>query len=117
MTNPSRVFIFSLFVGWMSCLAVGCAATTSTVATPEPAAAPKAAERPNIVMILLDDAGYSDLGVFGSEIETPSIGEINDLAAKYPERLEELARRWEAYAEANGVVEPNTPTLYARPPH
>ena len=76
MTNPSRVLIFSLFVGWMSCLAVGCAATTSTVATPEPAAAPKAAERPNIVMILLDDAGYSDLGVFGSEIETPSIDQL-----------------------------------------
>ena len=35
-----------------------------------------AAEQPNIVIILLDDAGYSDLGVFGSEIETPNIDKI-----------------------------------------
>jgi arylsulfatase len=35
-----------------------------------------AAQRPNIVMILLDDAGYSDLGVYGSEIETPQIDQL-----------------------------------------
>lgn len=27
-------------------------------------------ERPNIVMILADDMGYSDIGCYGSEIET-----------------------------------------------
>ena len=30
-------------------------------------------ERPNIVMILADDMGYSDIGCYGSEIETPHI--------------------------------------------
>jgi arylsulfatase len=35
-----------------------------------------AAQRPNIVMIVLDDAGYSDLGVYGSEIETPQIDHL-----------------------------------------
>lgn len=34
------------------------------------------AQRPNIVMIVLDDAGYSDLGVYGSEIETPQIDHL-----------------------------------------
>jgi arylsulfatase A-like enzyme len=31
------------------------------------------AERPNIVVILADDLGFSDIGVFGAEIETPSL--------------------------------------------
>ena len=30
-----------------------------------------AADRPNIVVVLSDDMGYSDLGCYGSEIETP----------------------------------------------
>ncbi len=33
----------------------------------------KAADRPNIVVIMADDMGYSDIGCFGSEIETPNI--------------------------------------------
>lgn len=34
-------------------------------------------KKPNIVMIVLDDAGYSDLGPFGSEINTPSIDALS----------------------------------------
>jgi arylsulfatase A-like enzyme len=30
-------------------------------------------QRPNIVVIVLDDVGYSDIGAFGSEIRTPNI--------------------------------------------
>lgn len=32
-----------------------------------------AAQRPNMVLIVLDDAAYSDLGVHGGEIDTPHI--------------------------------------------
>src|SRR3569832_343061 len=32
-----------------------------------------AAERPNILLILADDLGFSDIGCFGSEIQTPNI--------------------------------------------
>jgi len=30
-------------------------------------------QKPNIILIVLDDAAYSDLGVYGGEIETPNI--------------------------------------------
>ncbi len=32
--------------------------------------------RPNIVLIMSDDAGYSDIGCFGSEINTPNIDKL-----------------------------------------
>ena len=34
---------------------------------------PAPAQRPNIILIVLDDVGFSDLGPFGSEIRTPNI--------------------------------------------
>src|SRR3954466_10171911 len=35
-----------------------------------------ASARPNIIVILSDDVGYSDLGCFGSEINTPNLDSL-----------------------------------------
>ncbi len=46
-----------------------------------PAAA--AADRPNILVILLDDLGYSDLGCYGGEIDTPNIDALAEGGVRF----------------------------------
>ncbi|MEO1845715.1 MAG: sulfatase-like hydrolase/transferase, partial [Akkermansiaceae bacterium] len=35
-----------------------------------------AAERPNIILIMVDDMGFSDIACYGGEIETPNIDKL-----------------------------------------
>lgn len=44
-----------------------------TLAFGPSAAAPAASKAPNIVVIVVDDAGYTDFGAYGGEIATPTI--------------------------------------------
>ncbi|HUW57926.1 MAG TPA: sulfatase-like hydrolase/transferase, partial [Planctomycetota bacterium] len=37
---------------------------------------PGRGSRPNIVLILVDDMGYSDIGCYGSEIRTPNVDRL-----------------------------------------
>jgi arylsulfatase A-like enzyme len=61
-------------------------------ATADPAGAPPAPRRPNVVFILADDLGWADLGCYGSKFyETPNL-----------DRLAQRGMRFtEAYAAAN----------------
>ena len=43
-------------------------------------------------------------------------GETTDLSVKYPNQLKDLIVCWQTYATNNGVVEPDRPVAYARPP-
>lgn len=40
-------------------------------------------ERPNIVLILADDMGYSDLGCYGGEIQTPNLDRLAENGIRY----------------------------------
>lgn len=42
-----------------------------------------AAERPNIVLILADDLGFSDIGSYGSEIPTPNLDKLAENGVRF----------------------------------
>ena len=44
-----------------------------------------AKNKPNIIIILADDLGYSDLGCYGSEIKTPNIDSLGNNGIKFSE--------------------------------
>ncbi|QMW07012.1 arylsulfatase [Spirosoma foliorum] len=43
----------------------------------------KAPKRPNIVLIMADDMGYSDLGCYGSEIPTPNLDKLASQGVRF----------------------------------
>ncbi|HKJ90282.1 MAG TPA: sulfatase-like hydrolase/transferase [Oceanipulchritudo sp.] len=51
----------------------------STIAGP----ATMAAEQPNIIFILVDDMGWSDIGCYGSEIRTPNIDSLAENGIRF----------------------------------
>ena len=66
----------SLLVATKSCVVGLAAAFALTAAAQQPQSqseAKTAAGKPNILLIIADDMGYSDLGCFGGEIKTPNL--------------------------------------------
>ncbi|HUR58427.1 MAG TPA: sulfatase-like hydrolase/transferase [Opitutaceae bacterium] len=65
--------------------------TVSSLSSPADAAA--ASSRPNVLIILADDMGYSDLGCYGSEIETPNLDKLAQGGVRFTQ-FYNTARCW-----------------------
>ena len=59
-----RTVVFSVIVAW------------AAISPKAPALMGQTDSRPNVVVILVDDMGWSDIAPFGSEISTPSLSEL-----------------------------------------
>src|SRR5699024_1746009 len=57
--------------------------TTVAASTPWWPMQPAAREKPNVLMVILDDTGWSDLGCFGSEIATPAFDSLACSGVRY----------------------------------
>jgi arylsulfatase len=67
---------FLLLTGLIATL-TACNRAPSESPAPQPGVTAAAADtRPNLLLIVADDLGYTDLGVFGSEISTPNIDRL-----------------------------------------
>jgi arylsulfatase len=60
-----------------------CAAAVVSIVAGTCQASGPAREAPNIVLIFADDLGYSDLGCYGGEIQTPQLDRLADEGIRY----------------------------------
>ncbi len=77
MQTTRKVLAASVAMAW-------CAGILSAHATPVASKAPlDAAVRPNIVLLVADDWGFSDVGAFGGEIATPHIDALAQRGTRF----------------------------------
>ena len=75
---PTQRKMTAAFLGLASVISSGCGAQTTQPAIPAQAPIQATAPRPNVLLILADDLGWSDLGCMGGEINTPNIDALSN---------------------------------------
>ncbi|HSV98744.1 MAG TPA: arylsulfatase [Sedimentisphaerales bacterium] len=74
-TNVTRRSFLRQATAWGAALALGGRALTGT-AQSTASQSPGGRSKPNILVIVADDMGYSDAGCYGGEIETPNLDRL-----------------------------------------
>ncbi len=67
------------------------------VIIPQSAIAAPKAERPNILIIVADDMGFSDIGCYGGEIATPNLDRLAENGLRFTQ-FYNCARCWPSRA-------------------
>ncbi len=68
MSSQSRCLFHVRIAAWLTAVLAAFPLLTGVVIAADPTPA-----RPNILLVMVDDMGFSDLGTFGSEIRTPHL--------------------------------------------
>ena len=70
------LFVRFATLGILAVFAVSLPAAEPSLKTASKPKTSKNLSQPNIVLIMSDDMGYSDIGCFGGEIETPNLNRL-----------------------------------------
>jgi arylsulfatase len=68
-----------LGIAGVALFAAACAEPDNNDVTADPAAAAK----PNIVVVMVDDMGFADIGAYGSEVQTPNLDRLADQGMRF----------------------------------
>lgn len=68
---------------YSACLPAPAIAVLVSIGITDMSAAAEVAAKPNIIVIMSDDMGYSDLGCYGGEIETPNLDQLAANGLRY----------------------------------
>ena len=84
LTRPKRSFVPPLRVASYSCLHICISpGERSNLLEAQRRIQPTMAKRPNFLLIVADDLGFSDVGAFGGEIKTPNLDSLAQSGIKF----------------------------------
>ena len=71
--NVNSKWMKQCFIAWvlLTIAIAGCTSTSSLQ------------DRPNLIVVMVDDLGFSDIGSYGSEIETPNLDKLAESGLRF----------------------------------